>query len=619
MNMTEDIPAVWNAKNSTGDFLRLTTFPDDWTSYRKSLRRKLWQLMGVSCDHSLPLDLQVHTTITHENITLKNISYQTRPGVYSTATLYIPQGSGPFPGVINMHGHWHQGRLAARVQSRGFTLAKKGYLVISVDTFGSGERSTVHTQYEYHGRNLGSHIFNLGETLMGCQLVDNMRAVDVLCSLPEVDKNRIGATGASGGGNQTMYLAAMDDRIKAAVPVCSVGSFESYLYEANCCCETLPGGLAVTEMAGILALAAPRAMLICNGLYDSKTFSPQEMLRSYDAALVIYKKLGAWDKFTYRIFHQGHAYSPEAREAMLGFFELHLKGKGHGMPVAEEPFTTLPEEKLLAFAPGKRPANIIPIAEYTRTQGEKLLKALYEKTTFDAALEKKKLADVIKIDNSLKVISCLETAPANSWRKFQLTLSDSKLLPLLVREKDDTLTIFTHIDGKSQIPAAALASAGSAALLDLSHLGELAPEVPERAMPLHQTARRHMWLNETLPGRWAGELCAVSKFLAKKFPGKKIILHGYRETALVSLYASIFCKDVAKVVLEDAPVSYLFCQQADFFGMGLFIPGILKWGDVPLACALSSAEVAWVNPRNQDGSAAEVPTTQIVFFKKNFK
>ena len=143
-----------------------------------------------------------------------------------------------------------------------------------------------------------------------------------------------------------MYLAAMDDRIKAAVPVCSVGSYSSYLYEPNCVCETLPGGLKITEMAGILALAAPRAMMICTGLYDVKTFSPQEMLNSYDAALPVYKKLNAQDKFTYRIFNHGHAYSPEAREAMLGFFELHLKGKGTGQPVPEPFYTPLPEKEL---------------------------------------------------------------------------------------------------------------------------------------------------------------------------------------------------------------------------------------------------------------------------------
>ena len=611
-------PVVWRSPMDAGKFTKLTTFPGNWTSYRKNLRKKMWDLLGVRYDKTLPLDLKFHNTLVHENVTLKAVTYQTRPGVYTTATIYYPEGKGPFPGVVNMHGHWMQGRLAARVQSRGFTLAKKGYVVISVDTFGAGERSTIHTKFEHHGRTLGSNFFNLGETLMGCQVVDNMRAVDVLCALPEVDRKNIGATGASGGGNQTMYLAAMDDRIKAAVPVCSVGSYESYLYEPNCCCETLPGGLQLTELAGVLALAAPRAMLICTGLYDVKTFSPQEMLRSYDAALEVYKNLGAWEKFTYRIFNHGHAYRPLVRESMLGFFELHLKDKGHGLPIAEEAFTTLPEEKLLAFEPGKRPDEICSIPVYLQRQGKALCDALYAKNSFDKEQEKKKLFNVLKISSSLKISSFTELAAENSWRRFQLEFNDNTVLPLVVREQNQELHLFTHTGGKMQVPTSDWNNENSAALLDLSFTGELAPEPPERVMQFHQTARRYMWLGKTLIGGWTGELIAAVDFAAKIFPGKKIILHGYKETAVASLFASVFSDKIAKVVMTDAPASYVFCAQSDFFGMALFIPGFLKWGDVPLACALSNAELEWITPRNQDGSETEVPAEKIKFFKDRF-
>ena len=610
-------PVVWKTKECIGRFSRLTAFPDDWKNHSRKLRRKLWDLMGVKYEKNLPLNLKIHKTVIHENITLQAVTYQTRPGVYTTATIYLPEGSGPFPGVVNMHGHWQQGRLAARVQSRGFTLAKKGYVVISVDTFGAGERTTLHTQFEHHGRTLGSSVFNLGETLMGCQLVDNMRAVDVLCSLPTVDKKNIGATGASGGGNQTMYLAAMDERIKAAVPVCSVGSYESYLYEPNCCCETLPGGLEVTEMAGILALAAPRAMLICTGLYDVKTFSPQEMLRSYDAALVIFKKLGASDKFTYRIFNQGHAYSPEAREAMLGFFELHLKGKGHGMPVQEEPFTTLPEEKLLAFEPGKRPDEVVSLAAYLQRRSKELCDNLYARKNFDKKAEIKKLSNVLKLDASLKVKNAVELETDGVWKRFQLELSDGNYLPLVITEGKNEITLYSSVSGKNGIPEHDYPENDTTiALIDLAFQGELAFDPPERVLPYHQTARRYMWLGKTLPGRWTSELCAVSEFLTKKYPGTQIALHGYRETALVSLFASIFSDKISRVILEEAPVSYLFKTRSDFFGMASFIPGILQWGDIPLACALTSAELQWRSPRNQDGTEASIPEEQIRFIRE---
>ena len=295
------VPAVWNRSCDAGRFTRLTAFPDDWKAESRRLRKALHELMHTNYDPALPLDLRVLREFEHEGCRIRNLMYQTRPGVYTTASLYLPQGQGPFPAVINLHGHWKQGRLAERVQSRGFALAKMGYAVLSPDAFGLGERGTVHGEWEHHGRRIGAAVFNLGETLMGCLLTDNMRSIDLLCSLPEVDASRIGATGASGGGNQTMWLTAMDERIKAAVPVCSVGSFDSYLGQPNCLCETLPGGLQLTEMAGVLALAAPRAMMICTGLYDVKTFSPQEMLRSFDAAKPVFEKLGAADRFACRI------------------------------------------------------------------------------------------------------------------------------------------------------------------------------------------------------------------------------------------------------------------------------------------------------------------------------
>ena len=303
---------------------------------------------------------------------------------------------------------------------------------------------------------------------------------------------------------------------------------------------------------------------------------------------------------------------------MLGFFELHLKGKGHGMPVAEEPYTTLPEEKLLVFEPGKRPDEVCSLAAYLQKKGQALNAALYARESFAIEEETKKLSDVLKLEKSLKIASCTEPDAVNGWRRFQLEFNDNSVLPLVVREGNDTLTVFTHLSGKAQISEKNLSAGQTLALLDLSWTGELAPEPPERVMQFHQTARRYMWLGKTLIGRWTSELCAVVDFLAKAFPGKKIILHGCKETALASLFCSIFSEKVSKVIMEDAPVSYKFCSQSDFFGMGFFIPGILKWGDIPLACAMTKAELEWITPRNQDGTPAEIPSNEILTLKRKF-
>ena len=232
------LPDVWNEsltgyygqilKTRAAAAFRRHPLPEkaeDWKP--EELREKLWKKMGVRADHTLPLNLEITGEIACDGYRIQKVCYQSRPDFYVTGNLYIPEGSGPFPAVINMHGHWPQGRLAARVQQRGHLLAKSGYVCLCVDAFGSGERSTLHGKYEYHGNNLGGSLMQLGETLMGIQVADNMRGVDLLCSLPFIDAAKLGATCASGGGNQTMWLAAMDTRIKAAVTVASVGTFQS--------------------------------------------------------------------------------------------------------------------------------------------------------------------------------------------------------------------------------------------------------------------------------------------------------------------------------------------------------------------------------------------------------
>src|SRR5262249_59212115 len=102
---------------------------------------------------------------------------------------------------------------------------------------GAGERPPPIARASSPGRLLGSTLWPVGKTLLGMQVYDNHRAVDYLISREEVNRDQIGITGASGGGNQTMYASALDERFAAAVPVCSVGTYRSYLRAACCVCE----------------------------------------------------------------------------------------------------------------------------------------------------------------------------------------------------------------------------------------------------------------------------------------------------------------------------------------------------------------------------------------------
>ena len=115
------------------------------------------------------------------------------------------------------------------VQPRCIGLAKLGYVVLCVDAFGAGERAIEPGPGTYHGALVGASLWPVGTPLLGLQVYDNRRAVDYLISRSEVDRPKLAVTGASGGGNQALYAGATDDRFAAVIPVCGVGTYESYL------------------------------------------------------------------------------------------------------------------------------------------------------------------------------------------------------------------------------------------------------------------------------------------------------------------------------------------------------------------------------------------------------
>src|SRR5260370_18144528 len=122
------------------------------------------------------------------------------------------------------------------------------------------------------------------------QVYDNRRAVDYLLTRDDVDGTKLGITGASGGGNQSMYAGALDERFKAVVPVCSVGNYQAYLKAACCVCEVLPVALRFTEERDVLGLVAPRALLVINASRDAIQLSPADAAPSVVPATTIFQQ-----------------------------------------------------------------------------------------------------------------------------------------------------------------------------------------------------------------------------------------------------------------------------------------------------------------------------------------
>ncbi len=586
----------------------------DWDKYRIGLKNTIIQKTGLLVNTRLPLNMKETGSIQMKGYKIKNISFQTRPGVYATANLYVPEGKGTFPAVIVMHGHWPGGRLFESFQAIGQSLALNGYVCLNIDAWGAGERTRTHGKDEYHGANLGASLLNIGESLTGVQISDNMRGVDLLSSLPYVDPENIGATGASGGGNQTMWLAAMDERVKAALPVVSVGTFESCVMRSNCICELLTDGLTFTEQAGVLALVAPRTIKMSNIIVDNPTFLASEMFRSFNNSRPVFEMLGVGNNISRLVLDKPHGYWPENREVMLGWFDLHLKGVGTGAPKKEIPFETLPNKQLLVYPIiGKRDPGVQTTADYCERRGKELRTSFLGVGSFDASAKQKELRNILRINERSELSKVHQYTSLGGWERLALETSDNKLIPLLLLPPADPslgYLIISNPAGKkaiSQDLISSLKKKGQGIVIaDLSGTGEASSSkenISNKSMVLHTQSRAELWLGKTILGEWVKELNVVSDFLKSRYQAQKVSIDGSKEAGLADLFLGASGGNVDDIILRDAPLSYLFDNggSIDYFSMGIHLPGFLNWGDVSLAAALSGKNIRIINPVTMSG------------------
>ena len=602
---------------------------DDLKRFQQKLRKKIWEKLGVKYDGSLPLDIRIYDTVECDTYCIRKLIYQSRPGIYATALLYVPYDAekkkNTVPAVIHVHGHHPNGKINPEVQTTVSALVKKGFVCLSVDAFGTFERACEHGVPEYHGNFIGSAMFNIGETLMGAQLVDNMRGIDLLESLPYVRKDKIGVTGASGGGNQTMYLAAMDPRIAVAMPVVSVGSFESYVTGVNCVCELLPDGMTFTEEASVLALIAPRPLRIGNAFYDvNHTFSVAEMLKTYGQVEKIYQALGCSHCIAYSVTPEVHGYRKHQQEALLGWFQWHLMGRGEGGTQAVPELTVFPPHELQVFAKGEdRPTEVRSIDVHCRLVGEELRKKMLQTSSFSSQEKRRVLKKLLRLRSLPGQYDLISYSPRNGFDRYALAVGD-RLIPILVKNgsRKGKYQLVLHPEGKQQFTDDELLqyqkNGETLVCIDLYGEGETA-QLNMINGYRHQLMRQLLWLGRSVPGEWVWDILAVIRVLRQKFKAETIQVTGLREAGVCAAFAAALTPDERfSVVAEDAPASLLFRRDSirtfvcDAFAEKhagclyspmLSIPQFLNWGDISLVCALGDDRIRFVSPRAFDGTA----------------
>jgi dienelactone hydrolase len=587
-----------------------------WLERKRVLRETMLAAMGPFPATPCALETRILGVLRRPGYRLEKLVFQTRPDVWATATLYVPDPVvGKRPAVLAVHGHWPWARRDPVVQARCLGLVKLGFVVLALDAFGAGERYPWPGRGTYHGALFGASLWPVGQTLLGMQVYDNLRAVDYLRSRPEVDANHLGITGASGGGNQTMYAGALDERFRAVVPVCSVGTYQAYLQSACCVCEVLPGALRFAEEGDILGMIAPRALLVISARRDALQFSPGEAAKSIAHARNIYRPYENLGTLCHLIFESDHDYSRPMREAMYGWMTRWLKEEGDGKPIAEPQFELDQPEQLSCYPDGIRSKAFLFPPSFAAQEARRLLRK-FEDHPPDHADEWESTAEHIRTELQRKVFGDFPampktvpaqarqlSGPAGQGLLFSASLYPESGLPVPVFfqqkrsfQRRRPVAVLIHLEGKAEALktplAEILANRGWWLVApDLRATGETRPGNDAIAdAPDHNSAEHAVWIGRPLLGQWVVDIRCLAQWLAEQ-PGKRqFTLVGFGPAGLIGICAAPFLGDqVTAVAAIGNPVS-LFSERgyAGTMRMGLLAPGILRLADVPQLAALGA-------------------------------
>ncbi len=569
-------------------------------SQRQQYLEEYYYMLGLSPrPAATPLQATITGSIEGDGYVVDLLHYQSLPHLYVTANLYRPSPrdtTEPLPAVLYVCGHSGRGRNGNKVafQSHGIWFARHGYICLVVDTLQLGEIAAIHhgtynlERWWWHSR---------GYTPAGVEAWNGIRGIDYLLSRRDVDPERIGVTGISGGGAATFWVAAADQRVGVAVPVSGMADLESYVgnrvINGHCDCMFLYNThrWPWTRIAG---LVAPRPMLFVNSDND-RIFPMDANERIINRLERYYSRSGRSEHVDAVVSVGGHAYRQDIRQAVYRFLNTYLKQDprfiedseidvvsegGNPGPYPIEPerlrvFPTdadLPADELNTtidehFVPLGQPGS--PAAGEFANWKERLTGELRRVSFgyFPAEIPPaRKLSAMPRTDDTPYTETLQAEAPLEFQLRFVEQPQPDRNILLVVVNEEEAGRPPAWLDEVRQPDQQVV-------LCEVRGIG--ATRWTSKNPP-NYVERSHALLGRTVDTGRVWDVIGAAKYLRQdpRFAGRKVHVAGHGAAGVLAAYAALWCPEIEGVTMHAPPTSHMNLDAPQFLN-------VLRIADIP--------------------------------------
>lgn len=595
--------------------------PEQIRAYQRKLRKFFVAQLGGFPERS-PLNPRTVGMIQADGYRIEKVIFESQPNHHVTANLYLPDATSPVPGVVVSSGHSRTGKTADYNQRFGIMMAKQGMAALCFDPIGQGERSQIlqdDGQPRFSSTTTEHFLIGVGSILVGrntarYRVWDAIRSIDYLASRPEVDAEKIGFTGCSGGGTVTSFVMALDDRVACAAPACYLTTFRHLIEtigpqdaEQNIFSQIAFG----LDHPDYVLLRAPRPTLISSTTGDY--FSIDGAWDNYRQAKRIYTKLGYPERVDLVEVEGKHGVHPQNLATIAHWMNRWLQDRDEPVAAVE--------------------LKVRPPAELLCTKAGQVLSLPGERTVFDlnsdyetdlAKQRKEKWKTVPRDEIVIQIRELIGVRPNSELKppkfkdlgriardeydidKLMLRTDSGIPLPALTfhpPEPADDAYLYLHHAGKlgdshAGGPIEQLVSDGYAVVtVDLRGQGETGTGKRDALLTDWKTFYLGYLLGKPLVGLRVEDALAAADFVAyyqkKRTDPRKVHLVGVGHAGIVALHAAALHPEMfASVTLRDTPRDWAsVVRQENAAGqLDSTVHGALKLYDLPDLVRLAGSD-----------------------------